>query len=111
MRWTQRNPKGIVYRQLDQAKRPAANTIPTHLREVSDAAFTKEEETGHSMRGACYVRCVGTEMADLLKTSPGHLLDAIARAQRRVTRATFTSDSQGVCDTVDEGFLLLQTFG
>ena len=42
-------------------------------------------------------------------TRPSHLLDFVARAQRRVTRATFTSELQAGCDTVDKGFLLLQT--
>ena len=36
------------------------------------------------------------------------LLDYVSRQQRRVTRATFTSELQGGCDTVDKGFLILQ---
>ena len=42
-------------------------------------------------------------------TRPGHLLDFVARSQRRVTRATFTSELQAGCDTVDKGLLLFQT--
>ncbi len=75
---------------------------------ISDAAFKKEEDSGHSMRGACYVRCLGNTTADMIKTVKGHLLDYVARQQRRVTRATFTSELQGGCDTVDKGFLILQ---
>ena len=108
VRWAQRNPKGIQYVQLEQSGRPKGSTVDTHLRMISDAAFKKEEDSGHSMRGACYVRCLGGTTADMVKTVKGHLLDFVARQQRRVTRATFTSELQGGCDTVDKGFLLLQ---
>ena len=43
------------------------------------------------------------------KSSPGHLLEFVARSQRRVTRSTFTSELQGGCDSVDKGFLIMQT--
>ena len=108
VRWAQRNPKGIHYVQLEHSGRPKGSTVDTHLRMISDAAFKKEEDSGHSMRGACYVRCLGGLTADMIKTVKGHLLDYVARQQRRVTRATFTSELQGGCDTVDKGFLILQ---
>ena len=108
VRWAQRNPKGMHYVQLGQSERPKGSTVATHLRMISDAAFKKEEDSGHSMRGACYVRCLGNTTADMIKTVKGHLLDYVARQQRRVTRATFTSELQGGCDTVDKGFLILQ---
>jgi hypothetical protein len=109
VRWAQRNPKSIAYRQLDSLNRPADSVIDTHLREISDAAFKKEEDNGHSMRGAVYVRCLGSKVEHMTKSVPGHLLDFVSRSQRRVTRATFTSELQGGCDTIDKGFLLLQT--
>ena len=110
VRWTQRNPRGICYRSLDGgSSRPTGSTVPTHLRQISDAAFKKEDTSGHSMRGACWVRCVGNTLEDMQKSSPGHLLEFVARSQRRVTRSTFTSELQGGCDSVDKGFLLLQT--
>ena len=108
VRWAQRNPKGITYKQLDNNNRPPGSCVPTHLREVSDAAFKKEEDSGHSMRGACYIRCAGNRISDMTSSCSGHLLDHVSRAQRRVTRATFTSELQAGCDTVDKGFLLLQ---
>ncbi len=108
VRWAQRNPKSIIYRRLDaDNRRPAGSTVPTHLRMISDAAFKKEEESGHSMRGAAYVRCLGGTQSDMVKSVNGHLLDYVARSQRRVTRATFTAELQGGCDTVDKGLLLL----
>ena len=108
VRWTQRNPKSIMYVQLDKLNRPSGSVVGTHLRMISDAAFKKEEDSGHSMRGACYVRCLGSNTEDMVKTVTGHLLDYVSRQQRRVTRATFTSELQGGCDTVDKGFLILQ---
>ena len=109
VRWTQRNPRGICYKPLDSSSRPTGSTVSTHLREISDAAFKKEDTSGHSMRGACWVRCLGNTLDDMQKSSPGHLLEFVARSQRRVTRSTFTSELQGGCDSVDKGFLILQT--
>jgi hypothetical protein len=109
VRWAQRNPKSIAYRQLESSNRPADSIVATHLRQISDAAFKKEEDNGHSMRGACYVRCLGDSVQDMTGSRPGHLLDFVSRSQRRVTRATFTSELQGGCDTIDKGFLLMQT--
>ena len=108
VRWAQRNPKGIVFGPLDNTARPAGSIIPTHLRQISDAAFKKEEDSGHSMRGAAYMRCAGNQESDFTGTRRGHLLEWVARQQRRVTRATFTSELQGGCDTVDKGFIFLQ---
>ncbi len=110
MRGAQRNAKAISYKRLTPSagsdNGESTGVTRSHLHEISDAAFKREEETGHSMRGAAFVRCVGTSVQDMTKTSPGHLLDYVARRQRRVTRATFTSKLQGGCDTVDKGFLL-----
>ncbi len=108
VRWAQRNPKGITFKQLDSLNRPAGSSVPTHLREISDAAFKKEEESGHSMRGACYMRCAGKSLSDMTSSRPGHLLDYVACAQRQVTRATFTSELLGGCETIDKGFKILQ---
>ena len=55
------------------------------------------------------MRCLGITTGDMVCSKPGHLLDYVSRQQRRVTRATFTSELQGGCDTIDRGFLLLQT--
>lgn len=105
VRWTQRNPKALTYRKL-----PGALEKGTHLRMYSDAAFKKEEEDGHSQRGAIYMRCVGNTQKDMICTSQGHLIEMASKQQRRVVRATFTAELQGGCDTVDKGFLLVQTF-
>ena len=105
IRWAQRNAKKIIYSRFGGD----IQSVPSsHLRMISDAAFKKEEDDGHSMRGAIYMRCLGNTAADFVKTAPGHLIEFVSRQQRRVTRATFTSELQGGCDTVDKGILLLQ---
>ena len=110
VRWTQRNPKGICYKSLDGgSSRPTGSIVPTHLREISDAAFKKEDISGHSMRGACWVRCLGNTLDDMQISSPGHLLEFVVRSPRRVTRGIFISELRGGCDSVDKGFLILQT--
>ena len=108
VRWAQRNPRKIVYKPLDKQQRPAGTIIATHLREYSDAAFKKEEHSGHSMRGAVYIRTLGNTEQDMITTQPGHLIDFTARQQRRVTRATFTAELLSACDAQDKGFLLAQ---
>ena len=108
VRWAQRNPKKLHYGQLDGTSQPG-HCCATHLRLISDAAFKKEEEDGHSMRGAAFVRCAGNKQADFCSTRSGHLLEYVSKQQRRVTRSTFTSELQAGCDTVDKGFLIVQT--
>ena len=47
LRWMQANPKRLTFT-------PAMG--PSHLRCVGGAAFKKEEEAGHSLRGALFLR-------------------------------------------------------
>ena len=84
-------------------------TLGTHVRIVSDAAFKKEELDGHSMRGALFIRCQGMSAESMQKTTIGHLINFVAKQQRRVVRATFTAELQAGCDSVDHGFLIVQT--
>ena len=49
-----------------------------------DAAFKNEEEKGHSMRGALFIRAFGDYGEDLLASGLGNLLDFGSRSQRRV---------------------------
>ena len=65
LRWIQRNPKRLVYRAFSAALRERAS----HLRIVSDAAFKKEEEKGHSLRGSIYLRVPGNQREYSVATS------------------------------------------
>ena len=121
LRWMQANPKRLTFK-------PA--TGPSHLRCVGDAAFKKEEEAGHSLRGALFLRSFSdinhgvpnSKLANYLSdeqttanhgkptifTQPCvvHIVDAICKAQRHVTRSTFSSELLSASDTVDHGMLL-----
>ena len=105
-RWAQRHPKALCYRRLSipgsGGHADPKGALPTHLRMISDAAFKKEDESGHSMRGAMYMRCAGNALGDMTGSRSGHLIDYVSCQQRQVTRATFTSELRGGCDTVDK---------
>ena len=112
VRWAQRNPKQLVYRRLvitnEAGKESRLVSCDSHLRMYSDAAFTKDEEDGRSMRGAVFIRCAGREPEHFNGSTTGHLIDFQGRSQRKVVRATFTAELLGGCDTVDHGLLLAQ---
>ena len=87
VRWAQRNPKKLFYRRLSDSGTPG-DGIETHLRMYGDAAFKKEEDSGHSMRGALYVRCY----SNMFKSSvAGHLLDFSGNKQNAVQRIYVTT--------------------
>ena len=116
VRYAQRTPKKLLYRTLegsntvDQGNLVAGQAPPTHLRLYSDAAFKKEEDDGHSVRGALFVRCAGTDVACMqTKEAYGHLIDTVAKKQRNVVRATFSAELRGAGDTLDKAFILAQT--
>ena len=108
LRWAQRNPAQLRYQRFKTQSNQ-------HLRVYSDAAFKKEEEDGHSMRGALYMRCCAeTSSKDNMfstytTTASGHLLDMKSGGQRRVVRSTFTAESLAACDALDQGIVLAQT--
>ena len=107
--YIQENPVEVVYARLYG---------PTALLMFSDSAFKKEDETGHALKGAMFLRVpisvlpLSNErgfnklIVDMLKDIAIHILDYICRIQKHVTRSTFSSELFGVCDTQDHGFLL-----
>ena len=107
VKWTQRNPKKLCYMRFARTPESQGST-GTHLILYSNAAFRKEEDTGHSMRGALFLRTYGTSNDDMIATRPCHVLHVIGRSQRRVTRSTFTSKMLACCDTADMGLRIVQ---
>ena len=121
LRWMQANPYRLTFK-------PA--TGPSHLRCVGDAAFKKEAEAGHSLRGVLLLRSfsdinhdvpnskTATYLSDEQTTTKHgksntftqqyvvHIVDAICKAQRHVTRSTFSSELLSASDAVDHGMLL-----
>ena len=70
LRWVQRNPKKLAYKKLPSRE--------THLRIISDAAFKKEIEEGHCLRGALYLRAPGDTTESFVTTQKEtvvHVLD------------------------------------
>jgi hypothetical protein len=98
VRWAQRNPRKLVYRVL--------RGIGTHLRIVSDAAFKKEEEKGHSIRGSIYLRAQGSSPESFHADGPVHILEYMCKALRHVTRSTFSAELHASCDSADLGILV-----
>jgi len=97
VRWIQRNPKKIAYVTMSG---------PAHLRVIGDAAFKKEEEKGHSLRGALYLRAQGSDESSYHSNGPVHVYEYMTKALRHVTRSTFASEFLSGCDCADMGFLI-----
>ena len=97
VRWIQRNPKKLHYRKLGPK---------THLRVISDASFKKEDDKGHSLRGALYFRGQGDQLSDFSGDSPGHLIEFMTKTIRHVCRSTFAAELHACCDSVDLGILI-----
>ena len=101
--WVQRNPKKLAYKKY-QAKE-------SHLRIVSDAAFKKETEKGHCLRGVLYLRAPGNTTESFVATQKEttvHVLDWVCKNQRHVVRSTFAAELLSGGDAVDQGLLLSQ---
>ena len=98
VRYLQKNPKKLTYRPF--------STHDTHLRIVSDAAFKKEEEKGHSLRGTLYLRAPGDSKEHFYVDSTVHVLEYCSKALRHVTRSTFAAELHGACDSADMGILI-----
>ena len=97
VRWVQRNPCKLVYGKLSPNN---------HLRIVSDAAFKKEEEKGHAVRGSIYLRAAGDSPESFHKSGPVHVLEYMCKALRHVTRSTFAAELHACCDSADLGILI-----
>ena len=90
---------------------PNAQWGGTHLRVISDAAFKKETDSGHCLRGALFVRAPGNKQTDFApegKETVVHIIDYLSKAQRHVTRSTFAAELLSAGDAIDHGLLLSQ---
>jgi len=71
---------------------------------LTDAAFKKEETTGHALKGTLILRrSVGP-----LSTCKVHLLDFLTKRVSNVTRSTFSAELFSLCDACDHAMLLRQ---
>ena len=79
-------------------------TAGTHLRCLSDAAFRNEDDSGHALKGAAFMRTTADPSS--YSNAEGHLIDWMCGRQRHVTRGVFSSEVFGVCDAADRALLL-----
>ena len=104
LRWAQRFPKKPTYKRMTLSQ-------GSHLKVVSDAAFKKETEKGHCLRGVLYLRAPGSRTEDFkasLQTTTVHVLEWVCKNQRHVNRSTFSAELLSAGDAVDQGLLLSQ---
>ena len=113
-RWLQRNPKRLRFARFGPGGGgfPEAKAFPgerpTHLRNIGDAAFRREGDTGHALRGALFIRCPGSHPSSFTSNRVGHILDYDCKGQRHVCRSTFAAELLSAGDTIDKGLLLAQ---
>ena len=112
VRYCQRNPKSLVYKALPAGK--------LHIRCVSDAAFRKETDTGHALRGAIYLLCVkntnegyqaavgdsNTAQQYMQGSCNSHIADYACGSEKHVTRSTFSAELFAACGAADKGILI-----
>ena len=105
-RWLQKNPRKLRY--------PRFRSNEQHMLVVSDAAFRKEDDDGHSLKGAAFLRLDGSSdpwgrpnLQDFVRR-PIHVIDYYSRKVRHVNRSTFGAELHAACDAGDMSMLLVQ---
>ena len=104
----QKNPRKLHYKAFGGRRTSETKGgCSIHLRVVSDAAYKKETDDGHSLRGALYCRGAGREPSDFGGyETVVHVIDWAVKSQRHVTRSTFSAELLGAGDAVDQGILI-----
>ena len=96
LRWMQKNPRGLRYRPMDK--------YPDSLVQFSDSGFKARSEDGLSVRGLVSMRMHSSELKSPTKATC-HVLEFVSKAQRHVTRSTFSSELFAATDAIDMGLL------
>ena len=111
VRWMQKCPQKLIYKALP------GKWGSWQLLCISDAAFKKEEDAGHALKGGLFALASCTsdaqpthivEMAWRKGTSTVQVIEMVSRRLRNVTRSTFSSETFAANDCVDQGILLCQ---
>ena len=98
LKWAQANPRKLTYPVME---------YPDMLLQISDSSYKAKAEDGLSVRGLVSVRVCASGVNEGLPKVACHVLDYVSKAQRHVTRSTFSSELFAATDAVDSG--LLQT--
>ena len=99
LKWMQANPRKLVF--------PVMEEYPDMLMQISDSSYRAKAEDGLSVRGLVSIRVSSKALSEGLAQTPCHVLDYVSKAQRHVTRSTFSSELFAATDATDSG--LLQT--
>ena len=110
----QTKPVKLEYRKLGPE---------TYFLVFSDAAFKKEEDTGHALKGTLILRLSksvpagahvqpnkSTGVSEFVMTGTWtcHLIDFVTKRVSNVTRSTFSAELFSVCDAGDHAMILRQ---
>ncbi|CAE7041822.1 unnamed protein product, partial [Symbiodinium sp. KB8] len=96
LKWLQANPRKITF---------PAMTRPDALLQISDSSYRAKAEDGLSVRGLVSIRVLLKGIEEGHRDMPCHLLDFASKAQRHVTRSTFSSELFAATDATDIGLL------
>ena len=96
LQWLQSTPRSITYPVMP---------YPNALLQISDSSYKARAEDGLSVRGLISVRIDLDRVRAGDPNVPCHLLDFANKAQRHVTRSTFSSELFAATDAVDIGLL------
>ena len=96
LKWLQSTPRGITYPVME---------YPDMLLQISDSSYRAKADDGLSVRGLVSVRVRAESIHEGLKIVQCHFVDWVSKAQRHVTRSTFSSELFAATDAVDSGLL------
>ena len=105
-KWLQKTPKQLLYKRCSTGKQ--------HMLVISDAAFRKEGDEGHSLKGALFLRADASSEAwavsqpSLPQSVIVHVIDYYSKKVRHVNRSTFGAELHACCDAGDFSMLLAQ---
>ena len=97
LKWAQANPRKITY--------PVMRDYPDALVQISDSSYRAKAEDGLSVRGLVSVRACLKDIDAGCKQTECHMIDFVSKAQRHVTRSTFSAELFAATDATDSGLL------
>ena len=96
LKWLQRNPRKMSYPTMQ---------YPDTLLQISDSSYRAKAEDGLSVRGLVSLRVCSAAVHEGCRDTTCHLVDFASKAQRHVTRSTFSSELFAATDAIDIGLL------
>ena len=96
LKWIQHNPRQMCYPKMQ---------YPDTLLQISDSSYRAKSEDGLSVRGLVSVRVLLKDIQEGKKEVSCHFIDFVSKAQRHVTRSTFSSELFAATDSIDIGLL------